>query len=481
MPGSPQPPWPLLENRPDPKKEGKMNMTPQQKFAAARAMACNRQPYLASALLSLIPIWRQDFQTLAVSKSMHVLIGIPAIERWTVTQICTAIIHEVWHPLRTHHARAEAMASSCHCSLSDIARDWNTAADCEINDDLVAGGLEFPDGYGVVPDGIGMPDGRAAEEYFRHIRKNGRPPTGAPGKGQKGPKKSGGKKPSPGEGEEEGEEGQGGTGDRPGVGTGWCGSAGGAAVDGEPTDEEIPGRSEAEIKQIQRSTAEAIASASNNGRGRIPAGLQRWADEMIKPPKIPWQQKLARACRGSIATRAGTVDYKYTRPARRQGGMGYGVGRPVLPALRAPVPRVWFIVDTSGSMGRAELERAASEADGVIRATGCDVTILTNDAEVHGMRTVRNVRQALDLFIGGGGTDFRPPFAAAEKSRAKPDLIVFATDGMGPAPAVAPRGVLQTIWVLVGPHRTIPYSEETRTKITWGEFIEIDDEEEKTA
>jgi predicted metal-dependent peptidase len=455
-------------------------MTPQQKFAAARAMATERQPYLTSAILALVPIWLDNFHTLAVTKNMHVLIGRPAIERWEVKQIATGIVHEVWHILRDHHKRCELMAQSLHSTPEKIGGDWNTASDCEINDDLVAGGMQFPDGYGVLPEGIGMPNGKTAEEYFRHVQKTGqRPASGAPGSGESGEPPKG--KPGKGSGKAQGK--PAGEADAPGVGTGWCGSAGGRAVEGEPADGgegegDRPGRSQAEVKQIQRQVAEEIRKVAERGRGTVPEDMARWADQMIKPPKIPWQQKLARACRGAIATKAGAVDYRYTKPARRQGGMGYGVGRPVLPALRAPIPEVWFVVDTSGSMGMKELGRAASEADGVIRATGCNVTVMSNDAEIHATRKVNSVREAVELFRGGGGTDFRPPFTALRKAKVRPDVLVFATDGCGPAPIHPPIGT-HVIWVLVGPYRQVPTAGDDDARIKWGEQIMVEEDDEK--
>jgi predicted metal-dependent peptidase len=165
-----------------------------------------------------------------------------------------------------------------------------------------------------------------------------------------------------------------------------------------------------------------------------------------------------------VQWRSGAVDYRYDGPSRRQAGLGYGNGAPILPRLRRPVPRVAIALDTSGSMGGDELSAALNETQGILRAVGAEVTFLSCDAEVHALGQIHSVADALKLVKGGGGTDFRPVFAALEKKRERPDVLVFFTDGYGPAPARAPLWC-STVWVLVG--RTV------REPATWGTCIRV--------
>jgi len=177
---------------------------------------------------------------------------------------------------------------------------------------------------------------------------------------------------------------------------------------------------------------------------------------------VPWQRLLAQAVRRAVTLRAGQVDYSYQRPARRQAALGYGVGRPVLPGMTRPIPAVAFALDTSGSMVTAEITSCLSEARGVIQAVGSEVTILACDATVHGVRQVRHLREARRVIRGGGGTDFRPIFAALAKRRV--GVIVVATDGFGPAPAAPPAGA-NVIWLLV-PGGQPP--------CTWGQVVRME-------
>lgn len=417
-------------------------MTPREKLAAGRLMAKERATYFRAALFALIPREMPGLGTVAVTEHGILMWDPQALSQWTVPQIAGALIHEVGHLLRDHAARGRKMAPT-------DPRGWNMAGDAEINDDLKEGGWELPfewytpgaekkeDGkFCILPACFGCKDGLTAEEYYHNI-----------------PKKMKGNK------------GQGAA----GVGTGRCGSAGGNPVEGEPKDGKgMDGRSEAEIKRMQREVAEAIHEEAAKGRGTVPGGWVRWAGEHMKPPKVRWQDELARECRSAIAYRPGAIDYRYDRPTRRQGALGYGVGHPVLPCMRSPIPKVAFVIDTSGSMGTEEMTSALREGQGVLAAVGAQITFISIDADVHAVKQVRRWREIANNLKGGGGTDFRPAFEQLMKGNPRPDVVIFVTDGCGPAPEVQPP--FKVIWLLVGQYKQRP--------CTWGRFIEINEEKE---
>ena len=236
--------------------------------------------------------------------------------------------------------------------------------------------------------------------------------------------------------------------------SGDCGSGAGNPLEGEPTGDEAigeaGGRSESEIGQGIQRTAEAVKDyVQSKGRGNIPCGLARWADEVTKPAKVPWQSVLARCIRRAVTYRAGAVDYTYQRISRRQGGVGFGVGAPVLPAFVKPVPRVVFVLDTSGSMSGDQLERGLAEAIGVLKAIGCEITFMSCDSAVHAVGKVHQARDFAKLVKGGGGSSFVPAFEHIAKLRDRPQVAIFATDGMIAVPPKSPPGT-HVIWLLVG-------------------------------
>jgi predicted metal-dependent peptidase len=426
-------------------------------LAVARLAATDpekgKAPYLSAAVFALVPRETPGLGTMAVTARGVLMWDPAAVDRWTDEEVQAVLIHEAMHVLRDHHVRARDQGADP--TLANLCQD------AEINDDLKQ--FQLPKGC-IYPSSFGLPDGKTWEEYYALLRQQVKqcPQCGAS------------------KDEDEDEDGGGGHkcghhGPRsPTAGAGWCGSAGARAVPQEPADgDKAEGRSESDLASVRREVAEATQKhAATKGRGSVPSGFLRWAEEMLKLPKVPWQQKLARSCRSAIAWRAGATDYSYSRPSRRQGAIGYGAGRAVLPVLRSPVPQVAVALDTSGSMGKEEVLRALSEARGILISTGAEVLWIACDAAVHAIKRVRDWRALAKEVKGGGGTDFRPVFDALERERNRPDVLVFFTDGQGPAPA-APPANMKVIWVLLGRHRTKPYADGRQ--VTFGEFIEIDE------
>lgn len=362
----------------------------------------------------------------------------------TPEQAAGLLIHECMHLMLGHMKRGKAAGR-------DPALD-NKAGDLAINPGIVDMGFKLPDGArkGLFPEDFGWERGLTTDEYYELLRKL----------------------------QEEG--GGSGGGSAPGhIGAGACGSCAGNPNPNEPgnpnggTDPQTAQalgqaeRSPAELDRMVRQVAEDIRAEASRSRGTVPAGLQRWADEALKPAEVPWDQKLRRLARAALAWTAGASDHRYDMPSRRQAGIGYGPGKPVLPRLRQPKPKVGVIGDTSGSMGNAELAAVIRETNGVLKALGADVLFAACDSDVHG--GVKKVKTATDLakaMRGGGGTDMRPAFEEMMKSRPAPNIIICITDGQvgDGVPDKAPPGV-KVIWVGVGPHQMRP--------APWGEYLPI--------
>ena len=252
-----------------------------------------------------------------------------------------------------------------------------------------------------------------------------------------------------------------------------CGSgAGGEPLDMEPDpdalDEHgspIGDRSQGEIAQAASAVARKAQDYARQ-QGKMSAALKRWADAATRPPTVPWQRKLRKAGR-CVTDRLGRGRKSYRRPHRRAICMGAHPRNPLMAVHEHTTCRVWFVLDTSASMSTQDHIDTVSELLGVVRHG--EVYILSCDSEVQGEPTklprspTAAARLLDELIKGGGGTDFRPAFAAAEAcdTRTRPDLIVFATDGYGPAPE---RVTIPTIW-LITPNGTVP--------ATYGEVVRI--------
>lgn len=132
-----------------------------------------------------------------------------------------------------------------------------------------------------------------------------------------------------------------------------------------------------------------------------------------------------------------TVQPDFMRPPRRFPDLvGIVPGR----RRRGNRPHAMAVVDTSASVTPDLLELINAELS---RLAGVyDVTVVECDAviqRVYPYKPIRSVR-------GRGGTDLRPPFAPDFLRKHRPDLIIYFTDGEGPAPTKPPR--VPVLWCL---------------------------------
>ena len=129
----------------------------------ARLRASFQRAYFAPALFNLIPVRTDLIASMAVDAHWRLYYNESWLATHTVEENASLLIHEVSHLLRDHDARKKSAAVK-------NAYLWNTAADCEINDDLVAEGLPLP-GDPPQPGKYGLPTGQSAELYYQQLYK----------------------------------------------------------------------------------------------------------------------------------------------------------------------------------------------------------------------------------------------------------------------------------------------------------------------
>jgi predicted metal-dependent peptidase len=401
-------------------------------LAAARLWAATRFPYLATGVFGAQVTADPGSGTVCVDENWRMRADPDLAAAWTPAELGSVLVHHVCHLLRMHGERAQAAG----VAAAD-ARAWIRAADAEINDDLVPAGLGLP-GRPVVPYDLGAQDGLLAEQYFEYTR--GREASGGPGGGTPDRSASGGAR-----GEAEGK-----TPDRSasskmgGTAGSWldCGSG----ADGVPRPGDgAGGLPDWQAELLRRQVAQDVI-AHGQEPGAVPAGLLRWAQEVLHP-KVDWRRLLAAELRRAVAQVSGAVDYSYRRPSRRSSV----AGDVVLPALRRPVPEVAVVCDTSGSMTADLLAMVLAEVEGLLRALGLarQVRVLACDTAVAAAQRVTSARQV--QLTGGGGTDMGAGIAAAAALRPRPAITVVLTDGYTPWPADAPKGT-RVVVGLLGAH-----------------------------
>ncbi len=400
-------------------------LSPEQsaKLAAGRMLAVQKAPYLSVAVLSLQPqiVPNGTFSeagTFACDEWGNLYIEPAAIERYTAQDVMTGLLHEAFHCYVQEHAQ--------RCKHHGLEKEmYNTAADAEINDDLAAMGCKMLP-TDVLPEQFEAPRGRTAEEYYAILKAR---------------QKEG--KPSPKRGSA-------------------CGGCSGNPLPNEPKEAPKASQGRPPVAVVRAQVAQAVREASKAGHG-VPEGLRTWADDQQNPRVIPWEDRLARLVRVGIGNKAGAVDYHFSRPSRRQAGLGHGPGTPRLPGLVAPVPRVAVLFDTSGSMLGEGMGQGVPQVERIVKAVGAHIELVNCDEQVQGAAKVSDLAGVRRVLTNGGrGTDMQPGFDRAEKAR--PDVIVCVTDGQFFREVKRPRS--NVIWLLTGGYPGDP--------APWGSRIYVD-------
>jgi len=152
--------------------------------------------------------------------------------------------------------------------------------------------------------------------------------------------------------------------------------------------------------------------------------------------RTPWEHVLRVQLARSLAAKPGL---SWSRPARsyiaNQGRAGPHRRLPWTPGFGGvrPVPHLVVIVDVSGSIERALMEKFAREIAAITRRLEAAVVLIIGDDAVRKVVHFAPGRSELrDIeFNGGGGTDFTPLLKEADKHH--PDIAVVLTDLDGPA------------------------------------------------
>ena len=391
---------------------------------AARVRASYQRAYFAPALFTLVPVKTDLIASMAVDAQWRLYYNETWVTSHSVEENAAVLIHEVSHLLRDHEKRKKAAAAK-------LPAVWNTAADCEINDDLAAEALPLP-GDPPRPEKFGLNIGETAERYYGQLA----PPDDArqPRRRLQGLEHDCG---SGAHGER-----------RPWELPDDDGSSGG-----------VPGVDPVKAQLVQREVAQRILDRSGNA-GDVPLGWRRWARTVLTP-KVDYMATIRHAVRKALRdSTLGRYDRTYRRPHRRQAAYGEFL----MPSFYQPRPRPGFLIDTSASMEDTQLARAVAALGGLTRQLGygADVLVACCDAAVHDVRKVFTAAQ-LQLY-GGGGTDIGVGLRwFTDRKNDLVDLLVVVTDCQTPWPEDAPPFPVITIRVGDGPPP--PWGERGTNKV----------------
>jgi predicted metal-dependent peptidase len=391
------------------------------KLAAARTRLILDKPFLGALVLRLPmveadPRWCRttatDARTFYYNRQY--------IEALSLAQTQFVLAHEALHCGLLHFVRREHR----------VKHRWDVACDHAVNPLLVADGLRPPPGTLLV-DGF---EGMTAEEIYPFIKDDTEEETldqhlydgegGGDGGGQ-------------GERQPEGGTGRGLEPERQAAG----------APQPEPL---TPTEREALSVQWQQRLAGAAQQAMQ--AGKLGGAMARMVDHLLQP-QLPWRMLLAR-----YLSAVGRDDYNFTRPSSRREGPA------ILPSLRSGQVDVVVVLDTSGSIGREEMEEFLTEVNalkGQVRARvtlhACDAVLAPDGPWTYEAWEPLELPGALK---GGGGTSFVPAFQWIDGWDIPPELVVYFTDAQGEFPRQQPR--YPVLWLVKG-----------RAKVPWGQRIQL--------
>ena len=189
----------------------------------------------------------------------------------------------------------------------------------------------------------------------------------------------------------------------------------------------------------------AVLEKMKKQLGLVPAGIERFI-KLLQRSRVPWSRILF-ALLGNIVS--GAEEYRWERPNTRH---------PLANEILMPGPieveldDIVFVVDTSASMSRDQLEAIASELAKVSQIVP-EVYVITTDAKIHEKVKAKSLPELFRKlrFKGGGGTDFREVFDEIKHCA----CMIFFTDGCAVYPEKPPR--YPVLWVLTKDHELPPF------------------------
>lgn len=171
--------------------------------------------------------------------------------------------------------------------------------------------------------------------------------------------------------------------------------------------------------------------------GTLPGNIKKLLKDFLTP-NIPWQELLKQfvtSCYGGKR--------RWLPPSRRH--VWHDL---YLPSMRTEQLKAVVAMDTSGSTMN-DLDQFFTELVSLMKTFGrYEITLIQCDSEIQKVEKFSDtVRWKNFSAAGMGGTDFRPVFKYVSDTMTEPpELLIYLTDGYGPAPELPPR--YPVLWLI---------------------------------
>ncbi len=222
----------------------------------------------------------------------------------------------------------------------------------------------------------------------------------------------------------------------------------------------IPGASEGEEDDGRSAELSSRIWASRLARaqaGDRVGGLLRALSGDFPVVSTPWQQILRAHLQDAILPQS---RQNWNRPSRRVLSGSVATFEPATLPERG-IRRAGVVIDTSGSINDALLERFCAEVSAVQRRSGGEIVLLCADSKVQSEARVKNdgrpliekVRAGEIAVTGGGGTDFAP--AIARLNEIGVGVALYFTDLNGSFGIEKP--LMPLLWCATTPGGSAPF------------------------
>jgi predicted metal-dependent peptidase len=220
----------------------------------------------------------------------------------------------------------------------------------------------------------------------------------------------------------------------------------------DATDEQGQTASPAEKRRQEHEWGIAAEQALRSAKacGHDPLGVERPLTER-RQSQQDW-----RAILRDFVVASAPCDYRWTPPNRRYIASGL-----YLPSTeRRGLGEMVIVVDTSGSIGKLELEQFAGQISAISEEAQPEaIHVVYCDAAVQSTQEFTASEPPLLEPKGGGGTDFRPAFEWVAKNDVSPVCLIYLTDLCCDSFPETPE--YPVLWV-TDSRRTAPFGETVR-------------------
>ena len=420
--------------------------TTAQKITRGRVQLILKQPFFGtlSLRLKLIP---GTLPTMATDGS-RIVYNPAFVDQLKPAELEGTLAHEVLHC---------ALGHQCRRGQRDPEL-WNVAADFAINPILIGNGFVLPAGALIDPAFNNL---SAEEIYARLLQRRSdehgatkpQQQTNAGGGTDTGPQGTDGTMPSAPKPDPSHQPVPDQCGRTKGEAAGPASvRPGGFGEVWDATDEHGQTASPAENRRQEHEWGIAAEQALRSAKawGHEPTGIERPLSDSRQS-----QQDWRAILRDFVAATT-PADYRWTPPNRRYIASGL-----YLPSVeRQGVGEIVIAVDTSGSIGKLELEQFAGEISAISEEAQPEaIHVVYCDAAVQCAQQFGPSEPVRLEPRGGGGTDFRPAFDWVSENNIAPVCFIYLTDLCCHSYPEAPE--YPVLWV-TDSRRTVPFGETLR-------------------